>query len=237
MGESIDLARQKSIPFRVNRGQEIDCTLVVLNSSAASFPFSGYTADLFVYNSFNKTDSEEYEINVTLLDGSMRFTHAAIDRKRKNLVYKLWLTDPTGYRQIWFNGPFLILDEDYDYPIGDSDTLSISPGGDEITINVSPIGQDLPLDIKVVTGTTYTVLEEDNGKMIHYTNNSGVSITLPDDLSNSHITQHIKKGTGDLTFSAETTLQSSGDTIATQYNAALAIHEGSNVWGLYGALT
>lgn len=237
MNEAISLARQKDVPFYVNRGQEIDFSITVLDLNSASYDFTGHTAELFVYSSFNKTASPLYVVTVTLTSGVMRFTRAAINSKKENLVYKLWVTDDTDYRQPWFNGDFFVLESAHDHPDVEETTFTISPNGDAITINVAPVGADLPLDIKVVTGTTYTVLEEDNGKMIHYTNNVGVAITLPNGLSTSHITQHIKKGTGDLTFAAATTMQSSGDVLATQYNAALAIHEGSNVWGLYGNLT
>jgi hypothetical protein len=73
--------------------------------------------------------------------------------------------------------------------------------------------------------------------MIHYTNNAGVAITLPNGLSDSHYTMHVNKGSGDLTFSAAGTIESVGTIIAVQYSGAMAVHEGSNVWGLYGKLT
>lgn len=235
MNESIDIARQKRVPIRVNRGQEIDFTIAV-NDASGSYDFTGHTARLEAYNSFNKTDSPEFVVAVTLATGTMRFTRAAITKKREDFVYKLFVTDATGYEQIWLNGPFLVLESEYDFP-DNADTLTISPSCDTITINVAPVGTDLPLDVKTVSAATYTVLESDNGKMINYTNNAGVTITLPNGLSDSHISQHVNKGTGDLTFVATGTLQSIGDTLEDQYSAANAIHEGSNVWGLYGKLT
>jgi hypothetical protein len=236
MNESIDIARQKRVPFRVNRGQEIDYTITVSDSNGDSYDFTGHTARLEVYNSFNKTDSPEFVVAVTLATGTMRFTRAAITSKRENFVYKLFITDDTDYEQIWLNGPFLVLDSEYDFP-DNAETLTISPSGDAITINVAPVGTDRPLDIKTVSEATYTVLESDNGKMIHYTNNAGVAITLPNGLSDSHYTMHVNKGSGDLTFSAAGTIESVGTIIAVQYSGAMAVHEGSNVWGLYGKLT
>jgi hypothetical protein len=234
--EAIDLARQKSLPFRVNRGQEIDYTILVNNADGTPYDFTDHTAEFYVYNSFNKTDVEEYEIEVTLSLGSMRFTHDAITRKKENFVYKLWITDDSGYRQPWTNGPFLVLDSEVDHEDSE-DTIIISPNGDDITLVIAPDIQDYPVEIKDVPETSYTVLEEDNGKYIRYTNASNITITLPNDLSDSHITQHVKKGDGDLIFVATGTLQAIGDTIEDQYAAAVAIHEGSNVWGLFGKLT
>lgn len=95
---------------------------------------------------------------------------------------------------------------------------------------------NVAIGIKTVTGTSYSVAEDDNGFTILYTNSSNVTITLPNGLSNGHVTQHVKKGTGNLIFSAST-LEAVGDTLETRYSAAVAIQEGSNVWGVYGNLT
>lgn len=234
--EAVNLARQKKLKFIVNRGQAIDVSISVNNADGSAKDFTGYTAEMLVYNSFSKTDTPEFEVDVALSSGTMTFTRDAITRKKEYFVYQLWITDPSGYRQPWTNGPFLVLNREWDQEEGE-DTIIISPNGDNITLTIDPGFVDDPLEIKTVSAATYLVLEEDNGKMIHYTHAAGVAITLPNGLSDSHITQHVKKGTGNLTFSAAGTLQSAGTILATQYNAALAIHEGSNVWGLYGNLT
>lgn len=137
--EAIDLARQKRLPFKVNRGQEIDFTILVNNADGTPYDFTDHEAELYVYNSFNKTDIEEYEITVALSLGSMRFTHDAITRKKENFVYKLWITDADGYRQIWTNGDFLVLDSEVNHEDSE-DTIIISPDGDEITLVITPLG-------------------------------------------------------------------------------------------------
>jgi hypothetical protein len=139
MDEVIDLARQKKLPFRVNRGQEIDFSISVNNADGTDFNFTGYTAEMYVYNSYAKTDTPEYTITVTLSSGTMTFTRAAITRKKENFIYKLWITDAGGYRQIWTNGPFLVLDSEVDHEDG-QDTIIISPDGDAITLTISPVG-------------------------------------------------------------------------------------------------
>lgn len=134
--EAIDLARQKKIPFRTNRGQRIDRTIIVKNEDGGNYDFSEHTAEMYVYNSFSKTTTPEYTITVTLSSGEMRFTHDAINILREELVYQLWITDASAYRQVWLNGPFLILNREWNYE-DTEDTIFISPDGDEITLNVS----------------------------------------------------------------------------------------------------
>lgn len=113
--EAIDLARQKKTPFRVNRGQVIDYTIFVKNPDGTDYDFTGHTGEMYVYNSFSKTDTPEYTITVTLATGSITFNHAAITRKREDAVYQLWITDNLGYRQPWLNGPFLILNSEVNH--------------------------------------------------------------------------------------------------------------------------
>lgn len=237
MEEALDLDRSRKLPIRVRRGQTINYTIPVNNAAGSPFDFTGYTAELFVYTSFSKSDAtEEFEITVTLDTGSMQLTHSPILRKREEFIYLLWMTDPDGGRQLWLNGPFVVLNREWDFE-NESETIVINPDGDDITLVISPDIADFPIEFETVTGTSYTVTEEDNGKYIKYTSSSNVTITLPNGLSDGHITQHVKKGTGDLIFVAAGTLESIGDTLEDQYTAALAAHEGSNVWGLYGKLT
>jgi hypothetical protein len=89
---------------------------------------------------------------------------------------------------------------------------------------------------KVVDTTTYTVLAEDLGVQILLTHASGCAVTLPNSLAQDFICEFVRKG-GEVTFAATTTLQSKGTKLETQFTAAVAVHEGSNVWGLYGELT
>lgn len=139
--EAIDLARQKKIPFRTNRGQRIDHTILVKNEDGSNYDFSAHTAEMYVYNSFSKTTTPEYTVTVTLSSGEMHFAHVPISILREELVYQLWITDATAYRQVWLNGPFLILNREWNHEDG-HDTIIISPDGDEITLIV-PSGSSL----------------------------------------------------------------------------------------------
>jgi hypothetical protein len=132
---AIDLARQRKVPFRVNRGQVINKSVTV-NDSNGSFDFADHTAEMYVYNSYSKTDTPEFTVTVTLSPGEMNFSHAAITRKREGLIYQLWITDNDGYRQPWLNGPFLVLNSEVDFN-SESDTIVISPNGDDITLSIN----------------------------------------------------------------------------------------------------
>lgn len=138
MDEAIDLARQKILPFRVNRGQVIDFSITANNADGTPYDFTGHTAEMYVYNSFAKTDTPEYTIGVVLSSGTIVFSHAAITRRREDFVYQLWITDASGYRQVLTNGPFLVLNREWDHEDGE-DTIIISLNGDNVTLTITPL--------------------------------------------------------------------------------------------------
>lgn len=138
--EALDLDRSKVFPIRVRRGQSIDQTIQVKNLDGTAFDFTGYSAELLAYTSFAKTDlTPEFEIDVALAIGSMRLTSDPINRKREDFIYILWMTDNTGLRQPWTNGPFMILNRQWTVP-DDDETFTISPEGSPIVFYISPIG-------------------------------------------------------------------------------------------------
>ncbi len=49
-------------------------------------------------------------------------------------------------------------------------------------------------DIKVVTGTTYTLLDADSGKFIIYTNTANIEVTCPNNLTLGHQVMYLKTG-------------------------------------------
>lgn len=138
MDEAIDLARQKILPFRVNRGQVIDFSITANNADGTPYDFTGHTAEMYVYNSFAKTDTPEYTIEVVLSSGTIAFSHEAITRRREDFVYQLWITNSSGYRQPWINGPFLVLNREWDHEDGE-DTIVISLNGDNVTLTITPL--------------------------------------------------------------------------------------------------
>lgn len=137
--EAIDLARQKRLTFRVMRGQVIDFAITVKNADGSPYDFTDHSAEMFVYTSFSKTDIPEFTVVVTLSPGTINFSHSAITRKKEDFVYQLWITDDDGYRQVWTNGPFLVLNREWNHE-EDEDTLTISLNGNPVTLIITPLG-------------------------------------------------------------------------------------------------
>jgi hypothetical protein len=102
---------------------------------------------------------------------------------------------------------------------------------------------DIKLDVdvndKTEAGTSYTLLEDDGGLVIHFTSDSAVTITLPDTFTRKTQTAVIKEGMGDLLFttSGSASILSQGTDLVTQYSAASIIHKGSGVFLVLGNLT
>jgi len=58
-------------------------------------------------------------------------------------------------------------------------------------------------EVKDVTGTTYTLLEEDDDKILHFTNNSDVTITIPTGLTPTNRYEGKQLGDGQLIFGTD----------------------------------
>ena len=112
--------------------------------------------------------------------------------------------------------------------------VTINSHADEIDAKISKTS-----DGKIVGTNSYTLLAEDAGKVIYFTSNNNIIITLPAGLLGNTSCRMVKKGEGNLLFSPGNgaILQAKGNTIATKYDYALVIHEGNNVFGIYGSLT
>jgi hypothetical protein len=67
------------------------------------------------------------------------------------------------------------------------------------------------------TGTTYTLLAGDNGKVIKFTNGSAITLTLPSGLGEGFNCTVIQYGAGQITFSGTFYNQSSHTKTAGQY--------------------
>lgn len=60
----------------------------------------------------------------------------------------------------------------------------------------------MAIPVITVSGTTYTILANDDGKLIRYTSASPVTVTVPDDLVEGHESIHTQAGAGQVTFVA-----------------------------------
>ena len=101
------------------------------------------------------------------------------------------------------------------------------------------------LAINAQTGTTYTFVLADNGKVVTASNASAITITIPPISSVAYATgaqlNVIQKGAGQVTFAqgSGVTIRSTGATatapkLRAQYSSATCIHEGSDVWYVVG---
>jgi hypothetical protein len=101
------------------------------------------------------------------------------------------------------------------------------------------------LAINAQTGTTYTFVLADNGKVVTASNASAITVTIPPASSVAYATgaqlNIIQKGAGQVTFAqgSGVTIRSTGATatapkLRAQYSSATCIHEGSDVWYVVG---
>jgi hypothetical protein len=99
--------------------------------------------------------------------------------------------------------------------------------------------------VNAQTGTTYTTVLTDAKQMVTLSNASAITVTLPPNSSVAYAAgskiDFIQKGAGQVTFAqgAGVTIRSTGSTAAspklrTQYSAATAWYEGSDVWYIVG---
>ena len=101
------------------------------------------------------------------------------------------------------------------------------------------------LAINAQTGTTYTFVLADNGKVVTASNASAITITIPPASSVAYATGSqlnvIQKGAGQVTFAqgSGVTIRSTGATatapkLRAQYSSATCIYEGSDIWYVVG---
>lgn len=103
----------------------------------------------------------------------------------------------------------------------------------------------IDLAINAQTGTTYTFVLADDGKLVTASNAGAQTYTIPPVSSVAYNTGSqlniVQKGAGQVTFAAGSgvTIRSTGATPAApklraQYSSATAIYEGSDVWFVVG---
>lgn len=91
---------------------------------------------------------------------------------------------------------------------------------------------------KAVTGTTYTILESDRGKLLGCENAGGCTITIPTGLSVGHAVNVFRRnGAGATVLSSAGTLEGPGTTLNVAKTGASIVHIGSNIHVAQGALS
>jgi hypothetical protein len=96
------------------------------------------------------------------------------------------------------------------------------------------------ININAQTGTTYTLVLTDNGRLVTLSNASAITVTVPTDASVAYATGAIINlqaiGTGQVTVVGDTgvTLTGTGTKLRTQYSAGSLVKLGTNSWTLIG---
>jgi hypothetical protein len=136
-------------------------------------------------------------------------------------------------------------------PATNNDTLVGKATTDTLTnktltspvINGATIGTSIiNLAINAQTGTTYTPVLADNGKMVTLSNASAITLTVPTEASVAYATGaqiNIEQiGAGQVTVVGDTgvTVNGTGTKLRTQYSAATLVKLGSDSWTLIGDL-
>ena len=110
-------------------------------------------------------------------------------------------------------------------------------------INGATIGTSIiNLAINAQTGTTYTPVLADNGKLVTLSNASAITLTVPTNASVAYATGaqiNIEQiGAGQVTIVGDTgvTVNGTGTKLRTQYSAATLVKLGSDSWTLIGDL-
>ena len=123
--------------------------------------------------------------------------------------------------------------------------LEVADGDVEITDQLTVSGGLVaPLQINAQTGTTYTFVLADAGKMVTSSNSSAQTLTVPPNSSIAYATgtqiivQAIGSGTATLAEGSGVTINSkdSNKDIDGQYAAATLIKTATDTWSLIGAL-
>ena len=124
-------------------------------------------------------------------------------------------------------------------------SLEVADGDVEITDQLTVSGGLVaPLQINAQTGTTYTFVLADAGKMVTSSNGSAQTLTVPPNSSVAYavgtqiIVQAIGSGTATLAEGSGVTINSkdSNKDIDGQYAAATLIKTATDAWSLIGAL-
>jgi len=106
-----------------------------------------------------------------------------------------------------------------------SNGASSSPTWGTLTVD------DIPVQVfRTEVGTTYTLQSTDRGRIIRFTSNSPITVTLPNGLADGFDCTIVKAGSGNITLSATTTLEGSTVLSGTAPDYAYVVHRASNIW-------
>jgi hypothetical protein len=243
---SVDLAHMSV--NSIDSDQYVDGSIDLIHLSANSVDSNQYvdgSIDL-VHLSANSVDSDQY------VDGSIDLAHLSVnsvdsDQYVDGSIDLIHMSDNSVDSDQYVDGSIDVahmsansVDSDQ-YVDASIDSAHLSTS---LTIN----DPTLTFSINTQTGTTYTPVLADSGKIVTLNNGSAITLTIPPNSSvaypvGSSLT-FISIGAGLTTFAqgSGVTIASAGGTatapiITAQHNSATAIKIATNTWQVIGALT
>jgi len=113
---------------------------------------------------------------------------------------------------------------DIAYTLGNVSTTGTLTGGSSSTSSISGFGAN----INSQSGTTYTIVATDNGKVIQSTGASAMTITIPTGLPTGFNCTVVQMGAGQITFAGTYVNRTGFTKSASQYSVISILHFGSN---------
>jgi hypothetical protein len=120
--------------------------------------------------------------------------------------------------------------------VGTADTNVIAVSSGTVDLGGNKL-EDFNASINDQTGTAYTLLAGDNGKVVVLNNGSAVTVTVPSGLGAGFNCSFVQKGAGQVSFSASGTTinnRQSHTKINAQYGVASIVAYADNVFVLAG---
>jgi hypothetical protein len=207
-------------------------TIYFQSGNTAAMAASGSTRQLTWGDFLNGSDNCYFGVNRTA-DGGMCGDYAVEINHSTGKALQLIYNDYTGAASNWVN-----------MNVTSGGDLTITPSGGDATVSGNLSADSFILSsggIKALTGTTYSFLAADNGKIITMSNAGGITAAIPTGLPVGFSVTVIQLGAGQVGFSADAgvTLNSynSLKKIIGQHGSASVVIYSSNTANLAGSLT
>ncbi len=206
-------------------------TIYFQSGDTAAMAASGSTRQLTWGDFLNGSDNCYFGVNRA--EGGMCGDYAVEINHSTGKALQLIYNDYSGAASNWVN-----------MNVTSGGDLTITPSGGDVTVSGNLSADSFILSsggIKALTGTTYSFLAADNGKIITMSNAGGITAAIPTGLPVGFSVTVIQLGAGQVGFSADAgvTLNSynSLKKIIGQHGSASVVIYSSNTANLAGSLT
>ena len=223
-------------------GDDLTATITVTESSVA-YDWTGATVSTSIVDTSGTAVATN--LTTTTSTGGV-LTLSLTDTNTTTLGPGTWrwqvnVTKSTVTRT-WMAGALSIMDRGWGGTSTSSATLAISSASIELSLTGGAQGQwDTAQPINTQTGTTYSLLASDAGKLVTLSNASAITLTVPSGLglATGQRIDIAQLGAGQVTVAASgTTINSTpGLKLRAQYSAASLIVTGTNTFLLVGDLS